>query len=76
VTPLPLVCFASALLTHLRLEPTGTQGHRTHDQAAAVSTAAAQDQRRSLLWEDLIASLKEARHGQPVLATLERLRVA
>jgi hypothetical protein len=76
VTHLPLVCFAYALLTHLRIARTGAQGHRTHDKAADVSTAAAQDQLRSLLWEDLIAYLKEERHGQPMLEELERLRVA
>ena len=54
VTPLPRVCFASALLTHLRIERTGAHGQRTPHQAAALSTAAAQDQLRSLLWEDLI----------------------
>jgi hypothetical protein len=41
-----------------------------------VSTAAAQDQLRSLLWEDLITDLKEERPGQPVIQELERLRVA
>jgi SRSO17 transposase len=76
VTHLHLVCFAYALLTHLRIERTGAQGHETRDKAAAVSTAAAQDQLRSLLWEDLIAYLKEERHGRPVLEELERLRVA
>lgn len=76
VTHLHLVCFAYALLTHLRIKRTGAQGHRTRDKAADISTAAAQDQLRSLLWEDLIAYLKEERHGQPVLEELERLRVA
>jgi hypothetical protein len=76
VTHLHLVCFAYALLTHLRIARTGAQGHQTRDKAAPVSTAAAQDQLRSLLWEDLIAYLKEERHGQPVLEELERLRVA
>jgi hypothetical protein len=76
VTHLHLVCFASALLTHLRLARPGAQGPRTRDQAAPVSTAAAQDQLRTLLWEELIADLKEERHGQPVLEELERLRVA
>jgi SRSO17 transposase len=76
VIHLHLVCFAYALLTHLRIERTGAQGHGTRDKAADVSTAAAQDQLRSLLWEDLIAYLKEERHGQPVIEELERLRVA
>jgi SRSO17 transposase len=76
VTHLHLVCFAYALLTHLRIERTGAQGHRTRDKAADLSTAAVQDQLRSLLWEDLITYLKEARHDQPVIEELERLRVA
>ena len=76
VTPRHLVCFASALLTHRRLARPGAQGHRTSDKAAPVSTAVAQDQLRSLLWEDLIAYLQAQRHDQPVLEELERLRVA
>jgi SRSO17 transposase len=63
VTHLHLVCFAYALLTHLRLERQGAQGRRTHKRAAAVSTAAPQDQLRALLWDDLITSLKEKCHG-------------
>jgi hypothetical protein len=76
VTHLHLVCFAYALLTHLRIHHAGAQGHRTHDKAADLSTTIAQDQLRSLLWEDLITYLKEERHDHPVLAELERLRVA
>jgi SRSO17 transposase len=76
VTHRHLVCFADALLTHLRIHATGAQGHRTRNKAAALSTAAAQDQLRGLLWEDLITDLKENRHDQPVLDELERLRVA
>jgi Sigma-54 interaction domain len=34
VIHLHLVCFASALLTHLRLEQTGAQGQRKRDKAA------------------------------------------
>ncbi len=76
VIHLHLVCFAYALLTHLRVERTGAHGQRTHKKAADLSTAAAQDQLRDLLWEDLITYLKEKRHGQPVIEELERLRVA
>jgi hypothetical protein len=76
VTHLHLVCVASALLTHRRLALPGAQGHRTRDKAADLSTAAVQDQLRSLRWEDLITSLKEERHGQPVIDERERLRVA
>jgi hypothetical protein len=76
VTHLHLVCFAYALLTHLRIERTGAQGQRTRHKAADLSTAAAQDQLRSLLWEDLITYLQEEGPDQPVIEELERLRVA
>jgi hypothetical protein len=76
VTHLHLVCFAYALLTHLRLERYGAQDQRTHKKAADLSTAAAQDQLRGLLWDDLITYLREKRHGQPVIEELERLRMA
>jgi hypothetical protein len=76
VTHLHLVCFAYALLTHLRIERTGAQGQRTRHEAADLSTAAAQDQLRSLLWEDLLTDLQEACPDQPVIEELGRLRVA
>jgi len=71
-----LVCFASALLTHLRIERGGAQGQRTRKKAADLSTAAAQDQLRGVLWEDLMAYLKEQYPEKSILAELERLRVA
>ena len=67
---------ADVELTHLRIERTGAPGHRTPDKAADLSTAAAQDRLRSLLWEDLITYLKEGSHDQPMIEKLERLRVA
>jgi hypothetical protein len=76
VTHRHLVCLAYALLTHLRIEPTGAQGHRTRKQAADLSTAAAQDQLRAVLWEDLLVYLTEQCHEKSILADLERLRVA
>jgi DDE superfamily endonuclease len=76
VTPRHLVCFASALLTHLRIERNGAQGQRTRKKAADLSTVAAQDQLREVLWEDLMVYLKEQCHEESVLAELERLRVA
>ena len=76
VTHLHLVCFAYALLTHLRIERTGAQGQRTRKKAADLSTAAAQDQLREVLWEDLMVYLKEQCHEKSILAELERLRVA
>jgi hypothetical protein len=76
VTHLHRVCFAYALLTHLRLERYGAQGQSTRKKAADLSTAAAQDQLRGLRWEDLITYWREKCHGQPVIEELERLRVA
>jgi hypothetical protein len=76
VTHLHLVCFAYALLTHLRLEPHGAQGQRPYDKAADRSIATAPNQLRALIWEDLIAYLKEKHHGEAVITALERLRVA
>jgi SRSO17 transposase len=76
VIHLHLVCFAYALLTHLRIARIGAQGQRTRDKAANLSTATAQDQLRGLLWEDLVTYLKEQCHEKSALAELERLRVA
>lgn len=76
VIHLQLVCFASALLTHLRLEHTGAHGQRPRDKAADRSTTAAQDQRRRLVGDDCVASLKEKHHDESMLAALERRRVA
>jgi hypothetical protein len=76
VTHRHLVCFASALLPHLRIARQGAQGHRTHHKIADLSTAAAQEQLRRLLWEDLMTSLKEKRQGQSDIEELERLCVA
>jgi hypothetical protein len=76
VTHLQLVCLASALLTHLRIERAGAQGSQTRHKAAALSTAAAQEQLQGLIWEDLMAYLQEQCHGESALSALERLRVA
>jgi SRSO17 transposase len=76
VTHLHLVCFAYALLTHLRLARHGAQGQRICHKAARLSIAAAQDQLRRLIWDDLIVYLKEKRHGESMLQELERLGVA
>jgi DDE superfamily endonuclease len=76
VTHLHLVCFAYALLTHLRIARHGAQGQRTRKKAADGSTAAGQDQLRKLLWDDLLLYLQEEHYGESTLAELERLRVA
>jgi hypothetical protein len=76
VTPLHLVRFAYALLTHLRVERTYAQGQCTRDKAADRSTAVAQDQPRWLVCEDLVAYLQEKPDGEAILTELERRRVA
>jgi hypothetical protein len=76
VIHLHLVCFAYALLTHLRIERHGAQGQRTRKKAADLSTADAQDQLRCLIWDDLVTYLQEKHHDESVLTELERLRVA
>jgi hypothetical protein len=76
VTPRHLGGCASARLPPLCLERTGAPGHRPRDPAADRSPAAVQDPLWRRLWEDLIPSLQEERLAQPVLAELERLRVA
>jgi hypothetical protein len=76
VTHLHLVCFADALLTHLRLARHGAQGQRIRNKAANWSTAAAQDHLRGLIWDDLVNYLQEKHPNESVLMELERLRVA
>ena len=74
VTHLHLVCFAYALLTHLRME--GAQGKRKRRAAASMSTSEAQNEFRRLVWRDLVAHLEELRSGDAVIKELERLLVA
>jgi hypothetical protein len=60
----------------MRIARPGARGQWRRDKAADLSNAAAQDQLRDLLWEDLVAYLEEQCHEKSVLAELERLRVA
>jgi hypothetical protein len=76
VTHLHLVCCASALLTHLRIMRDGAQGQQTREKTAGRSIGAAQETLRCILWDDLVAYLKEENHDASVLADLERLHVA
>jgi hypothetical protein len=76
VLHLPLVWFADALLTHLRLARPGAPGPRTRKNAVGLSVAMPPEARRALLWDDLVTYLKEQHHGEAVIAALERLRVA
>ena len=76
VIHLHLVCFAYALLTHLRMMRHGAQGQQTRKKAAGMSTAAAQDALRALVWDDLVTYLEEQHHGEEAIRELERLRAA
>jgi hypothetical protein len=76
VIPRHLVCFADALLTHLRMMRYGAQGQRQHPKPADLSVAAVQDTLRCLIWDDLVAYLKEKHRGDAILTALEHLRVA
>ncbi len=74
VRHLHLVCFAYALLTHLRLE--GAKGKPKNHRAAATSTSEAQNELRRLVWRDLVAYLEHLPDGTSVVKELERLLVA
>jgi SRSO17 transposase len=76
VTHLHLVCFAYALLTHLRMMRYGAQGQQTQKKAAGMSTAAAQDTLRALVWDDLVIHLGDQHHGEEAIRELQRLRAA
>jgi hypothetical protein len=74
VTHLHLVCFAYALLTHLRIQRTGAKGHETN--AATMSTGQMQNKLRRIVWEDLAQYLGEFETGDEVIHELEQLLVA
>jgi len=74
VIHLHLVCFAYALLTHLRLH--GAQGRPKKRHAALQSTREAQDELRRLVWRDLVAYLEELPNEVSMIQELERLLAA
>lgn len=75
VTHLHLVCFAYALLTHLRMK--GEKGKRKRNHAATwPSTSEAQNGLRRLVWRDLVDYLEELPSGTSFVKELERLLVA
>lgn len=75
VTHLHLVCFAYALLTHLRMK--GEKGKRKRQSAAKwLSTSEAQNQLRRIVWHDLVDYLEEQSSGDSFVKELERLLVA
>ena len=74
VTHLHLVCFAYALVTHLRMQ--GAKGKRKTLAATRMSTSEAQNELRGIAWRDLVAYLEELPGGDSVVKELERLLAA
>jgi len=74
VTHLHLVCFAYALVTHLRMQ--GTKGELKTLAATRMSTSEAQNELRGIAWRDLVAYLEELPGGDSVVKELERLLAA
>lgn len=59
VTHLHLVCFAYALLTHLRIQSDSEKGKQKKAKAERVSTATLQNDLRRVVWNDLVTYLNE-----------------
>jgi SRSO17 transposase len=82
VTHLHLVCFAYALLTHLRIQRDGAKGTKKTPTAERVSTTMLQNHLRRIVWDDLVDWLKERAltqeddSPQGLLRELEQLLVA
>jgi len=74
VTPLHLVCFAYALLTHVAISREGAQGKRR--STARLSTAELQNEVRRIVWDDLTDYLKQFSSGTQIVKELERLLIA
>lgn len=74
VRHLHLVCFAYALLTHLRLE--GEKGKQKKHAAQKLSTSEAQNELRRLVWQDMSQYLEELPSGDSVVKELSRLLIA
>jgi len=74
VIHLHLVCFAYALLTHLRIKRYGAQGKR--ERPAWMSTNWAQNELRRIVWDDLVEYLEKKKTGNEVIKELNRLLVA
>jgi hypothetical protein len=77
VIHLHLVCFAQALLTHLRLSRSGEKGKRKPAALTSLSTGSMQNELRRLLFFDTIAVLqKRCVSGDSFVKELRRLMVA
>lgn len=74
VRHLHLVCFAYALLTHLRLE--GEKGKRKKHAAKKMSLSEAQNELRRLVWQDLTQYLETLPSGDSIVKELSRLLIA
>lgn len=77
VIHLHLVCFAYALLTHLRLEMArGAQAKHAKANALRTSTALAQNDLRHLVWRDAVKRIEEkATRGDSFIKELEKLLI-
>jgi len=79
VIHLHLVCFAHALLTHLRIKRHGEKGEpkKRAAKALSLSTGSMQNELRRLVFLDLVASLQErGLSGDSFVKELKRLLVA
>jgi hypothetical protein len=79
VIHLHLVCFAHALLTHLRIKRHGEKGEPKKSAAKGLSllTGSMQNELRRLVFLDLVASLQErCLNGDSFVKELKRLCVA
>lgn len=77
VIHLHLVCFAQALLTHLRLSRSGEKGKWKRAALASLSTGSMQNELRRLIFLDTIAALrKQCANGDLFVKELTRLMVA
>lgn len=73
VIHLHLVCFAYALLTHLRLDKAARAKGKHKKQAARMSTAEAQNELRRLVWKDLVQYLEDQPTVESFVKELNRL---
>lgn len=74
VIHLHLICFAYALLTHLKLNRKGEKG-KSKKLSAHISTATLQNQLRHILWDDCVKYLKKFTRANSIVKELERLLI-
>jgi SRSO17 transposase len=76
VIHLHLVCFAHALLTHLRIERAADEKGKRKCKAARMSTGQAQNELRFIVWKDMVEHLEGFQSGESVVKELQRLQIA